>query len=78
MSSLDPFFEESLTLFVPTDLTLVNFDDPIRSADLLRAALQVLKHGFPAEHTPVIDRMVTAVMFVFDLGGQSRVSGCTS
>ena len=54
----------------PTDLALVNFDDPIRTADLLRAALQVLEHGFPAEHTPVSDRMVTAVMFVFDLVGR--------
>ena len=44
----------------PTDLALVIFDDPIRTADLLRAAFQVLEHGFPAEHTPVSDRMVTA------------------
>ena len=54
----------------PTDLALVNLDDPIRAADLLRAALQALENGFPAEHTPVSDRTVIAVMFVFDLVGR--------
>jgi len=51
----------------PTDLALVNLDDLFRTTDLLRTALQELEHGFPAEHIPVSDRMVTEVKFVFDL-----------
>jgi hypothetical protein len=54
----------------PTDRALVNLDDLIRTTDLLRAALQELEHGFPAEHTSVSDRMVTEVKFVFDLVGR--------
>ena len=45
-------------------------DGLIGTTDLLRAALQVLEHGFPAKHTPVSDRVVTVVMFVFDLVGR--------
>ena len=57
-------------VFSPTDLALNNFDDLIRTADFLRAALQELEHGFSAEHAPVGDRMVTEIMFVFDLVGR--------
>jgi len=57
-------------VFSPTDLALVNFDDLIRTADILRAALQELEHGFPSERAPVSDRMVTQVKFVFDLVGR--------
>jgi hypothetical protein len=53
----------------PTDLALVNFDGFIRTTDVLRATLQELEHGFPAEHTLVSDGMLTDVMFVFDLVG---------
>ena len=54
-------------VFAPTDLAL---DDLIRTTDLLRAALQELEHGFPAEHTPVTDPTVTEVKFVYDLAGR--------
>jgi len=54
----------------PTDLALVNLDDLIMTTDLLRGALQELEHGFLVEDTPVSDRMVTEVKFVFDLVGR--------
>ena len=40
------------------------------TTDLLRGALQELEHGFLVEDTPVSDRMVTEVKFVFDLVGR--------
>jgi hypothetical protein len=56
-------------VFRPTDLALVNLDELIRTADLFRAVLQELEHGFPAEYAPVSDRVVTEAKFVFDLVG---------
>jgi len=53
----------------PTDLALVNFDGLIRTANFFGAALQEIEHGFPAEHAPVSDSMVTEAKFVFDLVG---------
>ena len=53
----------------PTELDFMNLDDLIRTAHLLRAAIQELEHGFPAELAPVSDRMVTEVMFVSNLVG---------
>jgi hypothetical protein len=34
-----------------------------------KAALQKHEHGFPAEHAPVCDCMITEAIFVFDLIG---------
>jgi len=52
-----------------TNLALINLDDLSRTTDFLRAARQVIEHSFPAEHTPVSNRMVTEVIFVSDLVG---------
>ena len=53
----------------PTDLALVNLDGLIRTTNFFGAALQGLEHGFPAEHFPVSDSMVTEAKFVSDLVG---------
>jgi len=65
-----PLHRVSSTVLSPTNLAFVNLSDVIRTTDLLRAALQELEHGFPAEHNPVSDRTVTDVKFVFDLVGR--------
>jgi len=52
------------------DLAVVNFDGLIRTTDFVRAALQELQRGFPAEHAPASNRIVvTEARFVFDLVG---------
>jgi hypothetical protein len=52
-----------------TEFALVNFNGLIRTTNLIRAALHKDEHGFPAEHAPVCDSVITEAMFVFDLVG---------
>jgi len=66
-------FEE--IVLSPTDLALVNLDDLIRTTDLLTAALQDLEHAFPAQNTPVSNRMVRGEVR-FRFGRHSRGAGC--
>jgi hypothetical protein len=56
-----------LMIFSPTELALVNFDGPVTTTNLNRAALQEHKHGFPAE----LDSMCTEAIFVLNSMGRS-------
>jgi hypothetical protein len=49
-----------------TELALVNFDGLVRTTNLNRAALKKHEHGFPAEHAPVCDCMITEAIVLFD------------
>ena len=60
----------SAMVFSPTELTLVDLNGPVRTADLLRAALQVYQQCLSAGHIPVRDRVFTEVMFVLDVFGR--------
>jgi len=53
-------------VFSPSELALVDLNGLIRTADLLRAALQVYQQCFSAEHTPVRDRVIVEVMFALE------------
>jgi len=53
-------------VFSPSELALVDLNGLIRTADLLRAALQVYQQRFSAEHTPVRDRVIVEVMFALE------------
>lgn len=57
-------------IFAPTELAVVYFDGLLRTADLLRAALQVHQHGFSAELAPVCDGSVAEAML--SLGNVGR------
>jgi hypothetical protein len=54
-------------VFTLTELALVDFNGLVRTADLLRAALQVNQHSLSAEHTPVSDRVISELMFMLDV-----------
>ena len=41
----------------PTELALVNLDGLVRTTKFFRAALYEHQHGFPAEHSPIRDRI---------------------
>jgi hypothetical protein len=60
----------SAVIFSPTELALVDLNGLVRTADLLRAALQVYQQCLSAEHNPVRDRVITEVKFVLDLVGR--------
>src|SRR5215471_15839626 len=49
-----------------TKLALIDLDGLVRTADLLRAPLQVYEHGFSTEYAPVRDRSSTEAMFFVD------------
>jgi hypothetical protein len=57
-------------ILAPTKFALNNFDDLVRTADLLRGALQVYEHGLSAELAPVRDRSWTEAMLFFDTFGR--------
>jgi len=59
-------YRVSPMVFTPTELTLINLNGPVRTAKLLRAALQVYQQYLPAEHSPVRGRVITEVMFALD------------
>ena len=63
-------YRVSPMVFTPTELALINLNGPVRTAELLRAALQVYQQCLPAEHSPVRDRVITEVMFALDLVGR--------
>jgi hypothetical protein len=51
-------------VFPPTELTLVDLDSLLRTAELLRASFQVNHHGLSAEHPPVGNRVISESMFM--------------
>jgi hypothetical protein len=57
-------------VFSPTDLGLAALNGLARTADLLRAALQVYQQYLSAENSPIRDRVITELMFVLDLVGR--------
>ena len=59
-------YRVSPMVFTLTELTLINLNGPVRTAKLLRAALQVYQQYLPAEHSPVRGRVITEVMFALD------------
>jgi hypothetical protein len=52
-------------IFPPTELALIDFDDHVRTADLLRAFLHVCKHGLSTKLSPIGDGSGTEPMFLF-------------
>jgi len=65
-----PLTECPLWYFGRPNVVHVDLNGLVRTADFLRAALQVYKQCLSAEHTPVRDRVISEVMFVLDLVGR--------
>jgi hypothetical protein len=57
-------------VFSPTQLGLFDLNGLVRTADFLRAALQLYQQYLSAVHTPIRDRVITELMFVLDLVGR--------
>jgi hypothetical protein len=57
-------------LLAPTKFALVNLDDLVKTADLLRAALQVFEYLLSTELASVQDRSWTEAMLFFDTVGR--------
>jgi len=49
-------------VFTPTELALISLNSLVRTAELLRAALQVYQQCLPAEHSAVRDHVITEVV----------------
>jgi hypothetical protein len=60
-------------VFQPTEHAVVDLNGLVRTADFLRAVLQVFQQCLSAEHTPVREGAITEVMFVLDLFGRFAV-----
>jgi hypothetical protein len=57
-------------IFALIKLALNDLNYLVRTADLLRAALQIYEHGLSAELAPVRDRSWTEAMLFFDTFGR--------
>ena len=60
----------SPVVFSPSELALVELNGLVRTAGLLRVALQIYQQCVSAEHTPVCKGVITEVMFALDLVGR--------
>jgi hypothetical protein len=57
-------------IFTPTELALFDFESLVGTADPLRAAMQVLQHGWSAELAPVSYGSGNEAMFALDKVGR--------
>ena len=56
--------------FPLTELTLIDLNSLLRTADLLKATLQLYQQCLSAEHTPLRNRVIRKVVYALDLVGR--------
>ena len=69
-----PFPFVSPIVLVPTELTFIDFDGLIRTADFLRAAQQIVQHDLSTEFGPISDRCRTELMLLLDTVSRNAVN----
>lgn len=61
-----PFHSVAPIALPPTEIAFVDYDSLVRTNDLLRAALRIVKHGFSTELCPISNCCGAQLMLLLD------------